>query len=133
MALGSRSAKPRRNEHLTHHWPGVVSPPESADFERSAKIWLFDLAPARWRYEESLHLHPAELAKLVTEYLRSHAAAMVRYRRKMGDLGQEGGGSDLVQQIVDMCLRECERSEALQRQVELVQEALEGIAGKKAP
>jgi hypothetical protein len=58
------------------HWPGSVQRPGSPGFERSARAWLFDLAPPRFRYDEILHRRTTELARLVRLRLESDIAAM---------------------------------------------------------
>lgn len=132
MAMRPPSPDDRRNGFSTYHWPGTVSLPGSADFQRSAKMWLFDLSPACWRYEEALHRHPAELAVLVMEHLKAQILAMVKYRRRVGNLDKENG-SGPARQVADICLRECQRAEALQGQVALVEEALREVDRKRSP
>jgi hypothetical protein len=104
-------------------WPGAVSPPGHVDFERSAKRWLLDLAPARWHFEEVLHRCPADLALLVMEYLGSQVLAMMKHRYRMIKL-QDGPNGETARQVADVCLRERQRAEALQRQVAVVEKAL---------
>jgi hypothetical protein len=102
-------------------WPGTVSPPGYGDFERSAKMWLFELAPSRWRYEEILHRCPAGLALLVKELLTAQALAM---REGQITAAARGGGPEQAQIISEICLRESYWAEAMLGQVSLVEEEL---------
>jgi hypothetical protein len=104
-------------------WPGTVSHPDKADFERSAKSWLFDLAPARWRYEEVLHCHPIDLALMVKEYLKARALAAGEHRCRAVTRDDD---RVLAQQIAEVCLRERDWAQAMLGQVVLVEEALRG-------
>jgi hypothetical protein len=66
-------------------WPGAVQPSDSPGFEQSAKAWLFDLAPARWQYEDVLHKNPVELARMVRLQLEGNIAAMQTGLRALCD------------------------------------------------
>ncbi|WP_199239459.1 hypothetical protein [Streptomyces sp. ICBB 8177] len=101
-------------------WPGAVRLPGSPGFEQSAKAWLFDLAPARWRYEELLHKHPLELARMVRLRLEADIAAMQAGLRGLR-------GSLLGHRPADACdvyAREHAWASAMRDQVELIEEAL---------
>lgn len=105
------------------HWPGAVSHPDREDFERSAKAWLFDLAPARWRYEEALHCSPLDLALMVKEYLMAWVRAAAEYRHAVAKRDDDPA---LARQIADVCLRERDWAQSMHGQVVLVEEALRG-------
>ncbi|MBV9023647.1 MAG: hypothetical protein JO362_07600 [Streptomycetaceae bacterium] len=109
-------------------WPGAVQPPDSPGFEQSAKAWLFDLAPARWQYEDVLHKNPAELARMVRLQLEGDIAAMqtglralrdslMPHKATRGEIGAHPGTADVY-------AREKAWACAMRDQVKLIEEAL---------
>jgi hypothetical protein len=117
----SRIAAPPR-------WPGAVCPPASADFEQSAKAWLFELAPARWWHEEILHRYPVELARMVRLRLEGDIMAMQAGLRAASRnvLGHEPARAGGAPQASELYMRESEWARAMLEQVKLVEEALRG-------
>ncbi|HET6358905.1 hypothetical protein [Streptomyces sp.] len=113
---------------VPHGWPGCLPPPGSLRFVPSAKAWLFDLAPGRWRLEPVLNRHPELLARMVRNHLRAGIAAMRLNRESVeeGLLGYLPPGS--VQDAVAMCAQEGERAVALLEQVKIVEKALRPLA-----
>ncbi|MCQ4083081.1 hypothetical protein NGB36_21345 [Streptomyces sp. RB6PN25] len=109
-------------------WPGAVRPPDSPGFEQSAKAWLFDLAPARWRYEDVLHKNPVELAHMVRLQLEADIAAMQTGLRSLRDslmphkatLGGHGAHPDTAA----VYAREQAWACAMRDQVKLIEDAL---------
>jgi hypothetical protein len=109
-------------------WPGAVRPPDSPGFEDSAKAWLFDLAPVRWRYEDVLHKHPVELARMVRLRLEADIAAMQTGLRAIRDSVMSHkaphGGQGQHCDTSDVYAREQAWACAMRDQVKLVEEAL---------
>ncbi|MFJ2008704.1 hypothetical protein [Streptomyces chartreusis] len=107
-----------------------MSAPEQVDFEQSARAWLFDLAPARWRYEESLHRYPAELAALVKELIKAHIFVAKKHHHLVTNRAKEELGDwDAAQEVLDVCLREKRWAETLLRQVGAIEKELRGSHG----
>ncbi len=106
-------------------WPGAVSPPDSPGFEQSAKAWLFDLAPARWRYEEVLHKHPVELASMIRMQLEAELAAVqARLRTLHASLFADKPRPAEALDTSGVYVREQMWASAMLDQVKLIEEAL---------
>ncbi|AEW97389.1 hypothetical protein SCATT_50180 [Streptantibioticus cattleyicolor NRRL 8057 = DSM 46488] len=106
-----------------------MCPPGAPGFVQSAKAWLFDLAPARWRYEEALHTHPAELATMIRLHLEAEITAVqTRLRTLRGGAPADGGGTPAVTPAVpEACAvyaREHAWACAMLDQVRLIEDAL---------
>jgi hypothetical protein len=107
-------------------WPG------SPDFEESAKAWLFDLLPARFRYEEILHRRPAQLARLARLRLEADIAAMLSGLDAMRDRPRPHDPIE-TPYLIDLYARERAWACAMLAQVVLVERRLaaleRGLAG----
>ncbi|WP_377267224.1 hypothetical protein [Peterkaempfera sp. SMS 1(5)a] len=102
------------------HWPGAVCPPSSPGFEQSAKVWLFELAPARWWHEELLHRQPVELARMVRLRLEADVMAMhTGLRVVTGAMLPRDPGP-----AAELYSRERDWARGMLAQVKLVEEAL---------
>ncbi|WP_269859095.1 hypothetical protein [Streptomyces sp. RPT161] len=113
---------PYRPERPPVNWPGSVRPPDSPEFEQSAKNWLFDLAPARWWHEELLHRHPVELASMVRRWLEADVHAM---QAGLRDLTDSLSGHDArLPQASELYTHERDWARAMLEQVKLVEEGL---------
>jgi hypothetical protein len=112
-------------------WPGAVQPPDSPGFEQSAKAWLFDLAPARWQYEDVLHKNLVELARMVRLQLEGNIAAMQTGLRALRDSPMSRktthGGISAHPGTADVYAREKAWACAMRDQVKLIEEALIGV------
>ncbi|GGO95142.1 hypothetical protein [Wenjunlia tyrosinilytica] len=105
-------------------WPEGLCRPGSPDFERSAKAWLFDLAPPRWRYEEVLHRHPLELARMVVLFLEVELTSI---RARL--LATRHSPHPTVREVSGVYRRECEWVATTVEQVKLVEAALSDTTG----
>jgi hypothetical protein len=113
------------------HWPGAVCPPASPGFEQSAKAWLFELAPARWWHEETLHRFPVELARMVRLRLEADVVAMHSGLRAASRAVRTRETSRVESpQVPELYLREREWASAMLEQVRLVEDALRGACGR---
>ena len=107
-------------------WPRGVRPPGTDDWERTAVAWLYDLCPSGYRRHEVLRRHPPILARRAR--LQGEAALLAArhgYGTARVDL------RDLVPvHVVEATLRMYEyegaRIAAVEREVRLVEEALQG-------
>ncbi|MEU6969968.1 hypothetical protein AB0A71_19930 [Kitasatospora aureofaciens] len=121
---------PRRTRAPAVRWPGSVRRPGSADFERSAAEWLFDLAPARWSYEQVFHRNPLDLALMVRFHLDAEILAMQAGLKalRIALIGAPQHPDDA--ETIDACLREQAWARAVRGQVRLVEDALHLSAGR---
>ena len=72
------------------HWPPVVRPPGSPDWEASAISWLLDQVPGEYRAYEVLRRHPVLLSRFATSYVEACLqAARQSWRSLRRDLGRE--------------------------------------------
>ncbi len=113
---------PYRHERPPVNWPGSVRPPDSPEFEQSAKNWLFDLAPGRWWHEELLHRHPVELASMVRRWLEADVHAMQAGLRDLTD--PVSGREACLPQASELYAHERDWARAMLEQVKLVEEGL---------
>ncbi|MFC5799047.1 hypothetical protein [Streptomyces formicae] len=113
-------------------WPGCVAPPGSADFLRSAKAWLFSLAPGQWHFEPALHRFPQLLARMVRSHLEASIAGTAANhsgaRQELDGTVPESAIDDLIA----ICGQEQARMSSLVRQVLLVEEELAKLR-RRAP
>jgi hypothetical protein len=101
------------------NWPDAVLWSGSPGFQRSARAWLFDLAPARCRYETVLHRCTVELARLVRLRLEADVVAM-HARLQALESEQEPADGEFVE-LVDFYRRECDWTVDMLEQVKLVE------------
>ncbi len=115
---------PRSPRPSTVRWPGAVRQPGCPEFEQSAKDWLFDLAPARWRHEQVLHRNPLELACMLRLYLDAEVFAMQAGLKALraGLRGSARSADDA--ETIDTYLREQAWAKTVREQVKLVEDAL---------
>ncbi|PBC69623.1 hypothetical protein BX265_6955 [Streptomyces sp. TLI_235] len=121
LAARSSAAVP---ETLVVHrpsWPGSVARPDSPDFERSAKAWLFELGPARWRCEGLFHRRPDELARVVRLHIESELATFRVALRRVRGLGK----SYDIQELFEFYQQESAWAAAMSGQVWEVETALQ--------
>ncbi|MFF7994307.1 hypothetical protein ACFZDG_31570 [Kitasatospora xanthocidica] len=120
---------PRPSRPSPVRWPGSVRRPGSAEFERSATDWLFDLAPARWRHEQVFHRNPLELACMVRLHLDAEVLAMQAGLKalRMALIGAPRRADDT--ETIAAYIREQAWAKAVREQVGLVEDALHLSAG----
>jgi hypothetical protein len=107
-------------------WPAALPPPYVPEFADRVVGWLLDLAPSEFRGHEVFRRHPLVLAWAVSAYvtgaLQASREAYAAARRELAPAVGPG--------TVDEVLRALEfeglRLRRLQREVELVAEALQG-------
>ncbi|GAA4882953.1 hypothetical protein [Kitasatospora terrestris] len=98
--------------------------PGNPRFEQSAKDWLFDLAPTRWRHEQIFHRNPLELARALRLFLDADVLAM---QAGLSALSSSPAGARHHRDddtAIGVCIREQSWAAAVREQVRLVQEAL---------
>ncbi|MFJ2865559.1 hypothetical protein [Kitasatospora sp. NPDC087314] len=121
---------PRPVRPSSIRWPGSVHRPGSAEFERSATDWLFDLAPARWRHEQVFHRNPLELACMVRLHLDAEILVMQAGLKALRTalLGAPRRADDT--ETIEAYIREQAWAKAVRGQVRLVEDALHLSAGR---
>ncbi|MGP4002294.1 hypothetical protein [Streptomyces sp. 8N706] len=118
--LGQRPDPPER-------WPGTVGPPTSPGFLQSAKTWLFEFAPPRWRHEETLHRHPVELAHVVSLHLQADIIAMQAGLSEVAQSVLAEPARANPSEITDFYACERDWACAMLEQVKLVEQALRAV------
>jgi hypothetical protein len=107
-------------------WPREVRPPGTADWERSAIAWLFDLCPPDYRAYDVLRRQPAVLARFAAHHVQAGVAAAKKglssVRSDLADLVEP----EVVAAAVAAYEREGARLMATARSLDLVEEALRG-------
>jgi hypothetical protein len=107
-------------------WPEEVRPPDTPDWERSARAWLFDLCPPDYRLHEVLRAHPVVLARFAARHVESAVeAARVGLATAREDL-RDVADPTTVAAAVAAWEREGARLVRTRRAVGLVEEALRG-------
>jgi hypothetical protein len=103
-----------------------VRPPGTADWERSAIAWLFDLCPPDYRAYDVLRRQPAVLARFAAHHVQAGVAAAKKglgsARSDLADLVEP----EVVAAAVAAYEREGARLMATARSLALVEEALRG-------
>ncbi|MDQ1013431.1 hypothetical protein QFZ82_007999 [Streptomyces sp. V4I23] len=128
MEYSTRKSSPSgRPQRPNPQWPGAVCPPNTPGFLQSAKAWLFDLAPARWHYEELLHRHPVELARLVR--LRLEADIMAMRAALLPHPSPSAGDAEILE-IMEIYRHEREWATGMREQVRQVETALGETCGR---
>lgn len=107
-------------------WPRGVRPPDAPDWERTAVLWLFDQCPPEFRQYPALRLHVVVLARFAVGFVEAQLAAV--RRGVSGARGQltELGTRAMVEEAVEAYLAEEARLIRLQREVRLVEAAIQG-------
>ncbi|MGW4892772.1 hypothetical protein ACWEQL_10980 [Kitasatospora sp. NPDC004240] len=125
-------ARPRPARPSGARWPGAVRRPGSPEFEQSAKDWLFDLAPVRWRHEQVFHRNPLELACMLRLHLDAEVLAMQAGLKAVRTalLGAPRRPDDA--ETIDAYVREQAWAKAVREQVRLVEDALRLASGSAA-
>ncbi|MGW2254708.1 hypothetical protein ACWCXH_31615 [Kitasatospora sp. NPDC001660] len=126
--------QPRLPRPSSVRWPGAVRRPGSPGFEQSAKDWLFDLAPARWRGEQVFHRKPLELASMLRLHLDAEVLAMQAGLKALRTalLGAPQRAADDAAETIDAYVREQAWARAVREQVKLVEDALHLESGSAA-
>lgn len=105
-------------------WPDGVSDPDEGDFTDSAVRWLWDIASVPRSSTSVWALHPRALAFRVACDLEARVegarAAYARARRALADSGVE------LEDVLTALEAEGAELQRLQREVDLVAQALEG-------
>ncbi|MQS16879.1 hypothetical protein F7Q99_33005 [Streptomyces kaniharaensis] len=106
--------------------------PGCPGFEQSAKDWLFDLAPARWRHEQVFHRHPLELACMLRLHLDAQVIALQAGLKALRTalLGTPQRADDA--ETIGAYVREQAWAKAVREQVKLVENALHAAGGSAA-
>ncbi|MEY9966807.1 hypothetical protein ABIA33_004872 [Streptacidiphilus sp. MAP12-16] len=125
-------ANPEASAATPAKWPGAVLRPTSREFEQSAKAWLFELAPARWRYEEVFHHDPAELAHMVRLRLEATASTMQASLRTAPGIARSYVRAGPLEQKLELYAREREWARAMLEQVRLVEDGLRALYDRRA-
>ncbi|MFC5890626.1 hypothetical protein ACFP0N_37310 [Kitasatospora aburaviensis] len=95
----------------------------------SAKNWLFDLAPARWRHEEVFHRNPVELACMLRLHLDAEVLAMQAGLKALRTaLAGRLRRADSIE-IIEAYVREQAWAKGMREQVALVEDALQDALG----
>ncbi|AQP44355.1 hypothetical protein [Tessaracoccus flavus] len=108
-------------------WPGVVRPPGSEGWLRSAESFLLDCCPAEYRGYQVLRRHPVVLARLAREFVASQLVAT-----RSGLMGLRAALSGVVDSAtVDQAALVLQQEEArlvrVARGVDLVEQALRDV------
>jgi hypothetical protein len=114
------------------NWPGAVPRPTSPEFERSAKAWLFELAPGRWWHEEIFHRDPAELAHMVRLRLEATVAAMQAGLLSGPSPSRFYARPGPLEQKLELYARERDWARAMLEQVRLVEDGLRAFYARTA-
>ncbi|MEE1827051.1 hypothetical protein [Streptomyces sp. BE20] len=124
--------RPRPARSSSARWPGAVRRPGSPEFEQSAKDWLLDLAPARWRHEEVFHRNPLELACMLRLYLDAEVLAMQAGLKALRTalIGVPRRRDDA--ETIEAYVREQAWARAVREQVRLIEDALHVACGSTA-
>jgi hypothetical protein len=110
-----------------------VCSPGSPEFEQSAKAWLFEMSPARWWHEETLHRYPAELARMVRLRLEADIVAMQSALRAVTQTVAGGDTSrPEITQVLDLYAREREWARTMREHVKMVEGALRAHVANRA-
>lgn len=115
------------DDRLPPGWPVAVRPPGSADWERTATAWLYDLCPPDYRAYPVLARRPEVLAWLAGRHVEAsleaarRALSQVRVRWPAGS-----AGSGPVEEVVEVLEQEVARLLGAGRAVTLVEAALRG-------
>jgi hypothetical protein len=107
-------------------WPAAVPPPDHPAFPRRAVAWLLDAGPPELRTVSALTNRPVALARVVAHHVAASLDGLRRAyagaRRELGDLM----APDELADVLAALEREGARLVSLQREVDLVEEALRG-------
>lgn len=107
-------------------WPAEVRPPGTADWERTATAWLYDLCPPDYRAHDVLRRHPVVLAHMA---LRHVQAGIDGAKRGLGSVRDDLRGEvdpETMAAAVAAYEREGARLLVTLRAVGLVADALRG-------
>ncbi|NYI03214.1 hypothetical protein [Allostreptomyces psammosilenae] len=108
-------------------WPRQVRPPGAPDWERTAVNWLFDLCPPEYRRHTTLRRHPVLLARMARQHVESAVQAARRgYSTARMELA-ERVPPQTVEELMRVYEHEGARLVSLTRQVQLVEDALNGV------
>ncbi len=106
-------------------WPRGVRPPGADDWERTAVAWLYDLCPPGYRRHDVLRRHPALLARMARQHVEAALqAARHGYGTARADLRDIDAHT--LEAVMRMYEYEGSKTAALEREVRLVEEALQG-------
>jgi hypothetical protein len=107
-------------------WPAEVLPPQMAEWERSAVVWLLDLCPPDYRAHSVLLKHPVVLSRFAAQHV---AAGVQAARNGLRTVRAELDGlvdAEVIEAAIAAYDREGRRLVAAGRQGELVAAALRG-------
>ena len=107
-------------------WPASVPPPGVADWADKAVNWLLDQCPPEYRSYEVLRAYPVALSRLAGHHVDAELAAARRgyasARAQLRDLVP----AEAIERVLAAYEREGARLTAVQRSVDLVDQALQG-------
>ena len=107
-------------------WPAPVPPPQVADWADGAVKWLLDQCPPEYRSYEVLRAHPVALSRLAVHHVDAELTAARRgYASARAEL-RELLPAEAIDRVLVAYEREGARLTALQRSVDLVDQALRG-------
>jgi hypothetical protein len=107
-------------------WPEEVRPAGTAEWERTATAWLFDLCPPDYRAHDVLRKHPVVLARFAARHVASAVeAARAGYSTTRDEL-RDVADTTTIEAALAAWEREGARLVRQQRAVWLVEEALRG-------
>ncbi|MFI5314021.1 MAG: hypothetical protein ACHQ06_07690 [Candidatus Dormibacteria bacterium] len=107
-------------------WPAGVLPSDAPGWEATATAWLLDQCPPDYRDYEVLRRHPVVLCRFAAHHvvgaLGAARAAYAGARRELGPLVEP----DVLQSAMRALEAEGARLGRVQREIELVEQALMG-------
>lgn len=107
-------------------WPASLEEPDHPEFEAAAVRWLLDLGPASWREQALIRERPVVLAFLARHEVDGRLqGARTAYSLARQELAGEAS-ADVVAELLSVLEAEGAALLSLQREVALVEEALQG-------
>jgi hypothetical protein len=103
-----------------------VPPPGSADWADGAVKWLLDQCPPEYRAYEVLRLYPVALSRLAVHHVDAELTAARRGYASARAALRELLPAEAIDRVLVAYEREGARLTALQRSVDLVDQALRG-------
>ena len=107
-------------------WPASVPPPGAADWTDGAVKWLLDQCPPEYRSYEVLRAYPVALSRLAVHHVDAELAAARRGYASARATLRDLLPAEAIDRVLVAYEREGARLAALQRAVEMVDQALQG-------
>lgn len=123
---GAASTPTGRDGVAPPGWPHGVRPPGTDDWQETAVAWLLDLCPPGYRRHEVLRRHPALLARLARHQVEAALhAARHGYGTARADL-RDHADPHVIESVMRVYEYEGSRTATLEREVHLIEQALQG-------